>query len=378
MRDIAIDRWADILVNYSLEAKPRQKAVIVADPVTMPLVDACIEKFLQAKAHVECLFMPAHLNEILYKNADDDELKTPPELLIYAAKNFDMYVSIDGSNNTKALARTDPKKQALVSKAAEGRLHAILNRAAKNECRWVKTQFPTASAAQDCDMGLLEYEKFIFEACHLLDDNPIKYWHHLEKEQQALIEFLTPVKELRFVNNEGTDLLVNVEGMHWVNCCGKFNFPDGEVFTGPNLKAKDGGVNGVVRYTFPSVLRHVEVQDVELVFEKGAVVQAKASKNEEFLKQMIHQDEGGKFVGEVAIGTNFQIPFGTKNILFDEKIGGTFHTAIGMGYPETGNTNKSALHWDLVCDLKKSGKIFADGVLFFEKGRFLNEKFPKA
>ena len=164
--------------------------------------------------------------------------------------------------------------------------------------------------------------------------------------------------------------------MKWVNCCGMFNFPDGEVFTGPNLKAPDGGVNGIVRYSMPTIYRNVEVHDIELTFRNGAVVDVKASKNEAFLKEMIAQDSGAKFVGEIAIGTNFRIQKCTKNILFDEKIGGTFHLALGKGYPETGNANESALHWDMIFDLREGGTIHADGELVEENGHFARSEWP--
>lgn len=164
--------------------------------------------------------------------------------------------------------------------------------------------------------------------------------------------------------------------MKWVNCCGKINFPDGEVYTGPNLQSKDGGVNGIARYSFPTNFRGVEVQDIEITFEQGAVVQAKASKGEKFLKEMISQDEGAKYVGEIAIGTNWGIQHCTKNILFDEKFGGTFHFALGKGYPQTGNTNVSALHWDMIFDLRNKGRIQADQETIFDQGKFVNNDWP--
>jgi aminopeptidase len=196
-------------------------------------------------------------------------------------------------------------------------------------------------------------------------------------------DYLQGKKELRFragdLSGGGTDLTVNVEGMTWINCCGKENFPDGEVFTGPNLDAPDGGVNGVVRYSFPAVHNGREVHDIELTFEKGRVVDAKASKGLDFLTAMLDQDDRARYLGEIAIGTNYQIQRYTKNTLFDEKIGGTFHAAVGSGYPETGNTNSSGLHWDMVCDLREpagGGTIEADGEVFSRDGRFVFDGWP--
>lgn len=257
-------------------------------------------------------------------------------------------------------------------------METIMGRAAEKKIRWCLTFYPTPAAAQDSEMGTTDYEEFVLNACLLNEHDPISLWNKVAHTQEKLVQYLNNVKELRFTNEQGTDLLVNVDGMRWVNCCGKRNFPDGEVFTGPNLNAADGGTNGIAYYSFPTVYKGVEVNDIVLRFENGAVVDAKASKNEDFLKAMIQQDPGAKYLGEIAIGTNYNITNGTKNILFDEKIGGTFHSALGKGYPETGNSNESALHWDLICNLRQGGKIIADGKIISENGKFLNPEWPQA
>lgn len=373
MRDIRVDRWADVLVNYALAAKPGQHAVIVAEPAAMPLVEAAYEKFIKAGAIPEPFIIPRSLVEIQFQYATDDQIKTPPPVMKYAAETCDLYLGIGAEANSKLLAGFDPKKQALSSKARQPFLNAIMSRAAEGKMRWCYTHFPTPAAAQDAEMGTREYEEFIFSLGHLNDPEPVKIWKQVEASQEKAIRFLETKRELHFKNAQGTDLRVNVDGMKWVNCCGRINFPDGEVYTGPNLKAKDGGVNGVARFAMPTLYRNVEVHNIELEFEKGAVVSAKATKGQEFLREMIAQDEGAKFVGEIAIGTNYNVNRITKNILFDEKFGGTFHFALGKGYPQTGNTNNSALHWDMIFDLREGGTIAADGTVFYENGRFLNE-----
>ncbi len=221
-------------------------------------------------------------------------------------------------------------------------------------------------------MGTAEFEEFVFRAGFLHHDNPIGSWKALGKAHQRAIDYLSEKESLHFKNGNGTDLRVNISGMKWVNLCGTINFPDGEIYTGPNLDASDG----VVKYDFPTVYRGVEVDGIELTFEKGSVVNAKAARGEKFLLQMIEQDQGAKYVGEIALGTNFCVSTGVKDILFDEKIGGTFHTALGMGYPETGNKNQSALHWDLVCNLRNDGVIYADEEKIFENGKFLLNGWP--
>ena len=225
-------------------------------------------------------------------------------------------------------------------------------------------------------MSLRQYENFVFNAGHLDKPDPVAQWRKIEKRQQQVVDYLNGKKKLHFQAANGTDLHVTVEGMKWINCCGHHNFPDGEVFTGPNLQAPDGGVNGVVRYSFPAVHNGREVHDIELTFEKGRVVKAKASKNEDFLIQMLDQDEGARGLGEIAIGTNYQIQEYSKNTLFDEKIGGTFHAAVGAGYPETGNHNESGLHWDMVCDLRQGGTITVDGEVIHQDGKFVFDGWP--
>lgn len=373
MRDIYIDKWAKTLIHFSLEAKPRQTAVLSGDIAALPLIEACYEQLMKVGVFVEVFISPKYFSEIQLKYASDEVIEKTAPGFLHALENADLCILIDSDSNTKMLMNVDPDKLALSSKSMEPLIKALMDRAAEKKMRWVYTHYPTPAAAQESDMGTLEYRDFIYSLCYLNDPDPIKQWAIIEEKQQKLIDYLETKHELHFKNKVGTDLKVNISGMKWVNCCGKINFPDGEVYTGPNLKAKDGGVNGIVRYSFPVIYRYVEVQDIELVFENGAVVQANASKGQDFLRKVISQDEGARFVGEIAIGTNPNMNRITKNILFDEKFGGTFHLALGRGYPQTGNTNQSAHHWDITFDLRDGGTIMADGDLVLEDGKFIPE-----
>lgn len=372
MRDVRVDRWADVLVHYALQAKSGQHAVIVGEHEALPLIEACYEKFVQVGVVTDVVMAPTYFKEILFSNASDKLLGTPSPVTQFIADHCDIYLAIGAEVNSKLLSGMDPKRQALASQARQPVLESILNRAAEGKMRWSYTHFPTAAAAQDADMGTKAYEELIYSLGYLNEEDPVSHWKRVEQEQQKIIDYLSDKHELRFQNPMGTDLRVNVSGMKWVNCCGKINFPDGEVYTGPNLKAEDGGVNGVARYSLPTLYRNTEVHNIELKFEKGAVVEAKASRGQEFLHEMIAQDPGAKYVGEIAIGTNYQMKTVTKNILFDEKFGGTFHLALGKGYPQTGNTNQSALHWDMIFDLREGGSITADGKEFYRDGQFLD------
>jgi aminopeptidase len=252
-------------------------------------------------------------------------------------------------------------------------MEIFLRRAAEQSLRWVATQLPCQAAAQEAEMSLGDYEDFVFGAGMLDCPDPAAAWRSLSERQTEVVNFLQGVRELRFLTHNGTDLRLGTAERTWINCDGHENFPDGEVFTGPVEDATEG----TVCFDFPAVHGGREVQAVRLTFRAGRVVDASAAKGEEFLLRMLDQDAGARVLGEVAIGCNYAITRHTRNTLFDEKIGGTFHVALGAAYPESGGKNQSALHWDMVCDLRRGGRIEADGRLISENGRFLRPDWPQ-
>ena len=230
---------------------------------------------------------------------------------------------------------------------------------------WVGTQYPTFGDAQEADMSLSDYESFVYGAGHLDSTDPIKHWQKIERDQERLVKILNGLDELHVRSND-TDLRLRVKGRKWISCHGTKNFPDGEIFTGPI----EDTVEGHVRFSFPAVYQGREVTDVRLEFKKGKVVAETAGKNIEFLTTMLGVDKGARFVGEFAIGTNYDIKNFTRNTLFDEKIGGTCHMALGASIPESLGKNKSAIHWDMVCDLRSGSEISADGKVIYRNGKF--------
>ncbi len=376
MRDARLDRLAQVLVTYSTAVKPGDLVRISGDPVALPLMEAVYERALVAGGHPYIKCSPQAMEEFLLAEASQAQLQYVSPLAMHEVKTIDVSIGIWAETNTKALSRIDPARQSIHSAARQPVFQVFMDRAAKGELRWCGTLFPTLSSAQDAEMSLREYEAFVFGAGLLDHPDPVGAWRATEADQQRVVDYLQGKKRLRFQAANGTDLHVTVEGMTWINCCGRENFPDGEVFTGPNLEAADGGVNGYVKYSFPAVHHGREVHDIELWFEKGKVVKAKASKNEDFLLKMLDQDEGARRLGEIAIGTNYQVQQFTKNTLFDEKIGGTFHAALGAGYPESGNRNESGLHWDMVCDLRGGGTITVDDQVISRDGKFVFEGWP--
>jgi aminopeptidase len=334
--------------------------------LTEPLLREVYKEALLAGANPIIKANLEGTNEIMLKMGSDEQITyiSPIERAMY--EQAKALLSVWGSSNTKGLINVDPTKLSLRSKSRSELFTTMLNKMAKNELKWCGTQFPTHSAAMDANMSLWEYEEFLFEACHLNSDDPEAEWKKVHDEQQRLVEILNTKKHIEF-KSKGTQISMDVEGRNWINCDGQENFPDGEIFTSP----VENTVNGHIRFSFPAIHMGNEVEEVVLTFKDGKVVNATAEKGEEFLKKMLATDEGASMVGEIAVGTNYNIKKFTKNILFDEKLGGTIHLALGASLPEAGGLNQSAIHWDMICDMKDGGEIYADGELIYKDGRFV-------
>ena len=373
MRDPRLEKLADVLVNYSVGVKQGQVVRISGPPLAQPLVAELYRKVIAAGGHPLVRMSPEELGEVFLKHATDEQLRYVSPVSLFEYERIDCSIGIWAEENTKSLTNVDPAKIGLSQAARKPLMEVFMKRAAAKELRWTGTQFPTQGAAQDAEMSLEEYEDFVFAAGKLNHPDPAAEWRRLSERQQRLADFLNGKRDYRVVAANGTDVRMSVAGMRWINCDGHENFPDGEVFTGPVVESVEGQVN----FSFPAVHHGREVQDVKLTFRGGKVVDATASKGEDFLISMLDTDEGSRFLGECAIGTNYDITRYTRNTLFDEKIGGTVHFALGMGYPETGNTNPSGLHWDMVVDLRQGGHVEIDGVRVNENGRFTREEFPR-
>jgi aminopeptidase len=367
VRDPRIEKMAKVLVEYSVAVNKGDVVVIEAPPVAEPLVIALCKAVIEAGGHPHIRMQPAIFEELLLRYGSDEQLKYVSPLDMHIMETMDVYIYIEGEINTRTLTNVDPARQALRSAATVGPWwKRLIERAAKNELRWTATLFPTDAYAQDADMSLIEYEDFVFRACLLDKDDPVAAWREIERKQQKVVDLLNTKKRLRVEAPNGTDLTMSVEGRKWVKACGKITIPDGEVFTGP----VEDSVEGTIVFDFPAVKKRRECKGVRLRFEKGRVVEATAEKGQDFLIKMLDQDEGPRRTGEFSIACNYGITKFTKNLSFDEKIGGTVHLAVGNGFPETGSKNKSGLHWDMICDLRNGGRITADGEIIYENGKF--------
>ena len=291
-----------------------------------------------------------------------------PEPLKLVIDTYDVRIAVIAEENTKALSNVDPAKQVLRAQSRRELMKTSMERTAAGEFRWVVTLFPTNACAQDAEMSLSEYEDFVYGACLPDMDDPVGYWQRFSAWQQKIVDWLKGRKRVHVVGPE-TDLNLSIEGRPFINCDGRLNMPDGEVFTGP----VEDSLEGHVCFSYPTIYQGREVTGVRLWFEKGRVVKASAEKNEEFLLKTLDTDEGSRRVGEFAIGTSKGITRFTREILFDEKINGSFHMALGAGYPESGSKNESAIHWDMLCDLRDGGEIRVDDELLYKNGEFVIE-----
>jgi aminopeptidase len=365
MSDVRIERLGRLLVEYSLDVKPGQIIEIGGNPVASPLIAAIYRNVLLRGGHpIPRIGLPG-LAEILFQHASDEQLEYVSPVERYAIEQADGMARVLSDTNTRSLSGIDPERQQRAQRARTDLRQTHMQRAAAGDLKWIITLFPTEAYAQDAEMSLADYEEFVYGAGLLDDDDPVARWREVSAEQARLIEWLSDKREIRVVA-EDTDLTVNVGGRTWVNADGVHNFPDGEIFTGP----VEESVEGTIRFTFPSIASGRAVEDIQLEFREGIVTRATASKNEEFLQRMLETDEGARYIGEFAFGTNRGIQRYTGNTLFDEKIGGTLHMAIGAGYPQTGSQNQSAVHWDIILDLRTGSEVYVDGELFMKDGDF--------
>lgn len=366
MADPRIVRLAKLLTNYCVEVQPGDKVIINSSPLAMPLVRETYREVIRAGGHPMTRLQDDSLYEILLKEGNDDQLSFIPDPIKIVQETYDCSIGIRGSDNTRTFSGVDLDRQTMARNATRELMATSMRRSAAGEFRWVGTLFPTPAYAQEADMSLSDYEDFVYGACYVDKEDPVAEWRKLSEMQQKLVDWLAGKKEVK-VQGPNVDLTLSIEGRTFINSDGKKNMPSGEIFTGP----VEDSVNGWVRFTYPAIQSGREVSGIELYFEDGKVAKATAKKNEAFLHSMLDSDPGARYLGEFAIGTNNGIDRFTKSILFDEKIGGTIHMAVGAGYPETGSTNQSSVHWDMICDMRDGGKIWVDGIDFYESGRFL-------
>lgn len=360
------NKLAKVLVNYSTEIQAGDQVLIMGSNLASELLTEIYKEVLKARGYPELISSPADVKFIFYKYASQDQLEYISPLMRHVAENFDAMIRVKSAYNTRALSNIDGDRKARRARTTKQVDQIFLQRAAEGEFNWVLTQYPTHSVAQEADMSLTEFTEFLMTACQLDKKDPIKKWKNLYKEQEEIVNFLDKVGQIE-IKSFDTDLRLSTKGRKWINCAGNENLPDGEIFTGPVEESAEGHI----RFSFPGIYQGQEIRDMKLTFSGGKVVEAEAEKGEDLLLALLDTDEGSRFLGEFGIGTNRGIDKFIKNMLFDEKMGGTIHLALGSGYPESGSENVSGIHWDMLCDMKEEGEIYADKELIYKNGKFL-------
>lgn len=365
MSDSRVGKLAKLCVHYSVNVRPNEQVLIRGNTSGLPLIGELYKECLVNGAHP--FFIPiSEFDYTFYRYAKEKQLEFVPPFAKFLLENIDVSIGVLCDPNPKKLTSIDPARIRKHSAAQKETNEIFMKRYAEGKLRWTILPYPVSAQAQEAAMSLEEYEDFVYNSCLVNKKDPVKEWKKIEKQQEITCVSMNKTSGIRIVG-EDTDLAFSVKGRKWINCSGKINMPDGEVFTGP----VENSINGRIRFTYPGIYSGKEVEDISLTFKNGKVVKAEAAKGGELLKEIL-KINGADHIGEVAIGTNYGITKFTKEMLFDEKMGGTIHMALGNSYPETGGLNKSTIHWDILKDMKKGGEIYADNRLFYKNGKFLD------
>lgn len=358
-------KYANLLLDYCLEIKEGQKLFIKSSTLAEPLLRELYRGGVSRGAHVVVDMSFRGQNKIFMDNASEAQLGFASPNYVEAMNHYDAYLAVRAPFNLREDQNIEGDKRKLRSQALKDLNQAYFNRTASGEMVRSLCQYPTQASAQEAGMSLDEYRDFVFKACNLDKPDPKKAWLEVREKQQSIVDHLNTVDKVRYVG-KGTDISFSVKGRTWINSDGRTNMPSGEVFTGPI----EDSVNGTVYFKYPSIFMGTEVQGITLDVKDGEVVKWSAEKGNEILDQ-VFDIEGARRFGEVAIGTNYNIQKPTKNILFDEKIGGTIHMAVGQSYKQSGGLNQSTIHWDMIAEMKEGGQIYTDKKLIYENGVFL-------
>jgi aminopeptidase len=353
-------RFADLLAGYCLDVQPGQEVLVRSTTLAEPLLLECQRAILARDAWPLLRVELPGATAAFHRQALERHLDGFSQIALAEIRKAHALLAIQAPDNTRALSGIDPERLARAARARRPLSEQALKR------RWCATLWPTHAGAQQAGMGLEDFEVFVQRALFLDQPHPERSWGELHDFQAGLIERLRGAEELR-IEAEGTDVTLSVKGRTWVNSDGRRNMPSGEVFTGPH----EASANGRIRFGVPSAPAGVDVAGVELELRDGLVVAAAAERGEDVLQRALATDDGARRLGEIGIGTNFGIDRPVGATLFDEKIGGTVHLALGRSYPETGGRNESAVHWDLICDLRPGGRLSADGETIAQDGRFV-------
>jgi len=362
-----LEKLAKVVVDYSLKVEKGHLVGINGPSFAVDMFQALAAEIMKKGAHFLIVPSLEGITELKYKYSTDEQLEYVDYFERGVYTELDRLIEIRADYNPKKLSCIDPKKIAIARAVPERKelMKIFEKRSSSGELRWIVIPYPCHAYAQEANMDLFTYTDFVNKSLFLDKQNPIEHWQNMQKNQESIIAYLNNVEEIHVIGND-TDLTLSVKGRKWVNCCGERNLPDGEVYTGPI----ENKVNGHIRFSYPGIYFGKEIEDIYLEFKEGEVVKATAQKGQEILNEIL-EIENARRLGEFAVGTNYGITRFTKNILFDEKLGGTLHCALGLGFEKTGSKNQSPVHWDILKDMTLPGsKILADGKLIYEEGKW--------
>ncbi len=369
MADPRILNLAKILIRYSTRVQPGDRVAIRGfplEPQAAPLVTEIYREVLRAGGYPHTLIDLPGLRTLRMREASDEQLRYISPFIRMVMEEFEVEIRLTSLSNTRSMSNVPPERLNIVRDAYKELVQTWFQRSAEGHLRWVATRFPTNALAQEAEMSLREFEDFFYSSCFADCEDPIGEWQAMRQEQERIAQLLEGKRHLE-LRGPDIDLRLSIEGRRFIPCAGESNMPDGEIFTGPVEDSADGWV----RFSYPCIYQGYAVEGVELKFEAGKVVEARAQKNEAFLHQTLRADAGAAYLGELGIGTNPNIQTFTGVMLFDEKMAGTLHLALGAGYPESGSRNQSSIHWDMLVNMREGGEILADGERIYESGRFL-------
>jgi len=360
------NKYADLLVNYCLEMKKGDRLAVRSTYLAEPLLQAISEAAYKAGGQVEFIVAFQEKERLFYEFAKEEQFDYFSPFISHALENFDCYLFIQSPFNLVGLQGVDKQKIARYKKAQQKTMSIYAKRTATRELKRSLCVFPCNALAQMAGMTLSNYQQFVFKACKLFENDPIAAWQDVRKEQQIIVDYLNKTEQVKYKNDNGTDISFSTKGRTWINSDGKTNMPSGEVYTSP----VENSVNGEVYFNMPSRYMSQEVKDVCLEVKDGEVIRWNAKSGQNVLDEVFLLP-GAKVFGEAAIGTNYSIQTPTRNTLFDEKMGGTIHMALGQSYLQAGGKNQSPVHWDLITEMQNGGEIWADDELIYKNGQFL-------
>ena len=357
MADPRVERYASLLVDTCVDVQPGWQVVVMSTPLARPLLEELARQIGRKGAYVyqRLDFTGATGGAVgaWVETAPDELLDELPSLDRFMIENVDCLIAVQAPENTRETSAVPPERMAKLNVA----YRPAMERVVSGNLAWVGCQYPTPALAQEAGMSFREFEDFLYGAC-LID------WDAERERMQAVKDRLDAADEIRIVGTD-TDVTLNLAGREGMVDAGGANIPGGEVFYCP---VEDSASGEVAFSEFPAVYEGRELRNIRLRFQDGVVVDASADSEEAFLHEVLDRDEGARRLGELGFGCNPGITRHMKNTLFDEKINGTVHLALGQGFDFLGGTNESNVHWDIVKDLRDGGRIYADGELVLENG----------